>query len=306
MLVGDTNAPAQATEMQGAPPGEVIMESGTETFQQDVLDVSQSVPVIVDFWAPWCGPCKTLGPVLEEVVSELGPGIALAKINVDDNQQLAAAFKVQGIPAVKIVKDGQLAQEFTGALPKDQIDAILRPLVGDAPVPEAEAAAYQAEDLAASGDLAGAARQYEKVLEDTPNDGAALLGLAKLHLMQGNAETVQELVNLIEQVAPEYQQAQALLSQIEFAQKCHQAGGRAACAQQMLAEPADQEVRYNFACCAAIENDYETALHEWFQIIEKKPGHETAKEAMVAIFHLLGREDELVTSYQRRLYQALH
>ena len=117
---------------------------------------------------------------------------------------------------------------------------------------------------------------------------------------------MQELVNLIEQVAPEYQQAQALLSQIEFAQKCHQAGGRASCAQQMLADPADQEARYNFACCAAIENDYETALHEWLQIIEKKPGHEKAKEAMVAVFHLLGREDELVTSYQRKLYQALH
>ena len=210
-------------------PQPQVFDVDETNFEELVIKGSSERVIVVDFWAPWCGPCKTLGPVLEEVVSELGPGIALAKINVDDNQQLAQAFKVQGIPAVKIVKDGQLAQEFTGALPKDQIDAILRPLVGDAPVPEAEAAAYQAEDLAASGDLAGAARQYEKVLEDTPNDGAALLGLAKLHLMQGNAETVQELVNLIEQVAPEYQQAQALLSQIEFAQKCHQAGGRAAC-----------------------------------------------------------------------------
>ena len=287
-------------------PQPQVFDVDETNFEELVLKGSSERVIVVDFWAPWCGPCKTLGPVLEEVVSELGPGIALAKINVDDNQQLAAAFKVQGIPAVKIVKDGQLAQEFTGALPKEQIDAILRPLVDDAPVPQADVAAYQAEDLAASGDLAGAARQYEKVLEDTPNDGAALLGLAKLHLMQGNAETVQELVNLIEQVAPEYQQAQALLSQIEFAQKCHQAGGRAACAQQMLAEPADQEVRYNFACCAAIEDDYETALQEWLQIIEKKPNHEKSKEAMVAVFHLLGREDELVTSYQRKLYQALH
>ena len=287
-------------------PQPQVFDVDETNFEELVLKGSSERVIVADFWAPWCGPCKTLGPVLEEVVSELGPGIALAKINVDDNQQLAAAFKVQGIPAVKIVKDGQLAQEFTGALPKDQIDAILRPLVDDAPVPKAEAATYEAEDLAASGDLAGASRQYEKVLEETPNDGAALLGLAKLHLMQGNAETVQELVNLIEQVAPEYQQAQALLSQIEFTQKCHQAGGRASCAQQMLADPGDLEARYNFACCAAIENDYETALHEWLQIIEKKPGHEKAKEAMVAIFHLLGREDELVTSYQRRLYQALH
>ena len=85
-----------------------------------------------------------------------------------------------------------------------------------------------------------------------------------------------------------------------------QAGGRAACAQKMLADPADQEARYHFACCAAIENDYETALQEWLQILERKPSHDKAKDAMVAVFHLLGREDELVTSYQRKLYQALH
>ena len=287
-------------------PQAQIFDVDEQNFEELVLKSSQERVIVVDFWAPWCEPCKTLGPVLEEVVTELGPGIALAKVNVDDNQQLARAFRVQGIPAVKIVVDGQLAQEFTGALPKDQIEAILRPLVPDAPLPEVEAIAFEAEDLAASGDLAGAARQYEQVLEETPNDGPALLGLAKIHLMQGHVETVQELVNLIEQGTPEYQPAHALLTQIGFAQKCQQAGGRAACAQKMLANPDDQDARYHFACCAAVESDYETALQEWLQIIEKIPGDERTKEAMVAIFHLLGREDELVTSYQRKLYQALH
>ena len=287
-------------------PQAQVLDVDEQNFEELVLQGSQERVIVVDFWAPWCEPCKTLGPILEEVVAELGPGIALAKVNVDENQQLAMAFRVQGIPAVKIVIDGQLAQEFTGALPKDQIDAILRPLISDAPIPEAEQAAYEAEDLATSGDLAGAARQYEKVLEENPTDGPALLGLAKIHLMQGNVETVQELVNLIEQATPEYQQAQALLSQIEFAQKCQRAGGRATCAQQMLSDPNDQEARYHFACCAASESDYETALQEWLQIIEKKPGDEQAKEAMVAVFHLLGREDQLVTDYQRKLYQTLY
>ncbi|MFL2541317.1 MAG: thioredoxin [Candidatus Latescibacterota bacterium] len=193
-------------------PQAQVFDVNEQNFEELVLQGSTQRVIVVDFWAPWCEPCKNLGPVLEEVVAELGPGIALAKINVDENQQLAAAFRVQGIPAVKIVKDGQMAQEFTGALPKDQIESILRPLVDDAPIPEDEVAAYEAEDLAASGDLSGAAHQYEKILEETPNDSAALLGLARIHLMQGNTETVQELVNLIEQVAPEYAQAQALLS----------------------------------------------------------------------------------------------
>ena len=287
-------------------PQPQIFDVDEQNFEELVLKGSQERVVVVDFWAPWCEPCKVLGPVLEEVVTELGDGIALAKVNVDDNQQLAMAFRVQGIPAVKIVADGQLAQEFTGALPKEQIEAILRPLVPDAPLPEAEVMAFEAEDLAASGDLGGAARQYEKVLEENPNDGPALLGLAKIHLKQGNVETVQELVNLIEQGTPEHPQGQALLTQIDFARQCQQAGGRAACAQKMLADPSDRDARYHFACCAATEGDYEAALQEWLQMIEHKPGDEEAKQAMVAVFHLLGREDQLVTDYQRKLYQTLH
>ena len=162
------------------------------------------------------------------------------------------AFRVQGIPAVKIVKDGQLAQEFTGALPKEQIEAILRPLVPDAAIPEAQAL-DPADDLAALGDLDGATRQYENVLQENPTDGPALLGLAKIHLKQGCFETVQELVNLVETNTPEYPQAQALLAQIGFAHQCQQAGGRAACAQRTLGQPDDPEARHLLACCAASE-----------------------------------------------------
>ena len=109
-------------------PQPQIFDVDEQNFEELVLQGSQERVIVVDFWAPWCGPCKTLGPILEDVVAALGPGVALAKINVDENQQLATAFRVQGIPAVKIVKDGQLAQEFTGALPREQIEAILRPL----------------------------------------------------------------------------------------------------------------------------------------------------------------------------------
>ena len=207
-------------------PQPQIFDVDEQNFEELVIQGSLERVIVVDFWAPWCGPCKTLGPILEDVVAALGPGVALAKINVDENQQLATAFRVQGIPAVKIVKDGQLAQEFTGALPKEQIEAILRPLVSDAIIPEAQVI-DQADDLAALGDFDAAARQYENVLEENPTDGPALLGLAKIHLQQGRLETVQELVNLIETDTPEYPQAQALLTQIEFAHQCQQAGGRA-------------------------------------------------------------------------------
>ena len=219
-------------------PQPQIFDVDEQNFEELVLQGSQERVIVVDFWAPWCGPCKTLGPILEDVVAALGPGVALAKVNVDENQQLAMAFRIQGIPAVKIVKNGQLAQEFTGALPREQIEAILRPLVADAPIPEAQEI-EQADDLASLGDLDAAAHQYEQMLEENPTDGPALLGLAKIHLQQGRFETVQELVNLVETDTPEYPQAQALLTQIKFAHQCQQAGGRAACAQRVLSQPDD-------------------------------------------------------------------
>lgn len=286
-------------------PRPQIFDVDEQNFEEQVLQGSLERVIVVDFWAPWCGPCKTLGPILEDVVTALGPGVALAKVNVDENQQLAMAFRVQGIPAVKIVKNGQLAQEFTGALPKEQIEAILRPLVSDAPIPEAQAT-DQADDLAALGDLDGAARQYENVLAEKPTDGPALLGLAKIHLEQGRFETVQELVNLVETDAPEYPQGQALLAQIDFAHQCQQAGGRAACAQRILGQPDDPEARHLFACCAASEGDYEAALQEWLHIVGKRSNGDQAKDSMVAVFHLLGRDNPLVASYQRKLYQTLY
>ena len=110
-----------------------VIEVDQDNFEEVVIKGSQERVIVIDFWAPWCGPCRTLGPILEEVVAGLGPGVALVKIDVDENQELAAAFRVQGIPAVKVVKDGQLVQEFTGALPREQVEAILRPLVGPLP-----------------------------------------------------------------------------------------------------------------------------------------------------------------------------
>jgi len=285
-----------------------IFDVDRNNFEEAVLKGSQERLIVVDFWAPWCEPCRTLGPILEELVAELGPGVALAKVNADENQELAQAFRVQGIPAVKIVKDGQLVQEFTGALPKEQIEEILRPLVPAVEGAEDEDLQEQATQLAILGDLDGAARLYEKILEDKPEEGPAILGLAKIRLQQGDFDALQELVNLIEEGTPEYQQARALLDQIEFARVCVESGGRAVCAQKMLADPDDLDARYSFACCAAAEGDYETALKEWLTVVERQSNFRdgAVKDAMVAVFHLLGRENELVSEYQRRLYQALY
>jgi putative thioredoxin len=286
-----------------------VFDVDVNNFEAEVINGSKERVIVVDFWAPWCEPCKTLGPVIEEVVRSLGAGVALAKVNVDENPQLAQVFKVQGIPAVKIVKDGQLVQEFTGALPKEQIEEILRPLV---PVVEGDGQEgdllAQAQTQLQMGDMAGAAGLYEQHLEDKPDDAAAILGLARARLFEGNAEAVEAAVAKLEKGTKEHEQGKALLEQIGFASSCTAAGGRQACAAKMLADADDLEARYNFACCAAAEGDFESALREWFAVTEKDRewNKGAAKEAMVAVFRLLGRENELVADYQRQLYRMLH
>ncbi len=283
---------------------EQIFDVDQANFEEAVIKSSHERIVVVDLWAPWCGPCRTLGPILEEVISALGEGVALAKVNVDENQDLAAAFQVQGIPAVKIFKDGQVVEEFAGALPRAQIEEILRPLVST----EADDLLTQAETLAENGDLENAARLYEQVLEERPEEGRPLMGLARVRLLEENFEAVKNLAAKIGQGTPEYDQAQALLNQIEFRQTCEQCGGRAALAQQLLADPDDLESRFNFACCAAAEEDYATALTEWLEVVERKKDFRdgAAKDAMVSIFHLLGRDHEIVADYPRRLYRTLY
>ena len=230
-----------------------IFDVEAATFEEVVIKGSSDRVIVVDFWAPWCGPCKTLGPMLEEVVTALGSGVALAKVNVDENQELAMAFRVQGIPAVKVVVDGKLVDEFTGALAKDQIDALLRKHVPDAPAPEAETVENLVSQGGAhleAGELAGAEALYRQALEQKEEAFGALVGLARIRLLQDKGDEVRELVSGIEEGNPEYDQGQALLTQLEFRGTCESAGGRQTCASRVLANPDDLEARFTFACCA--------------------------------------------------------
>ncbi|MDA0334881.1 MAG: thioredoxin, partial [bacterium] len=273
---------------------------------------NSDIPVVVDFWAEWCGPCKTLGPILEEVVAALGPGIVLAKVDVDANQELAQAFRVQSIPAIKVVKDGQLIDEFTGAVPREQLEQRLRQHVPDAPPGATEELADLVDAARAQlelGDTVSAERLFEEALREDSDNGAAILGLARLRLMENADEAViRELVGRLEEGSAEWEQGQALLTHLEFRGHCTAAGGAQVCAARLQSDPDDSEARYLVGCCAAVAGDYGTALEMWFAIVETDRNFRdgAAKDAMVSVFHLLGRQHPAVDDYPKRLYRTLY
>ena len=285
-----------------------IFDVDTSEFEEIVIKGSQDRVIVVDFWAPWCGPCRTLGPILEEVVTMLGPGIALAKVNVDENQQIAMTFGVQGIPAVKVVKDGRLVQEFTGALPKEEVERILRPLVVLPEDTEAEERLSEARDLAKAGDLEAAAAVFESQIEESKEDTEAILGLARIRVKQGHFDQVNELIQKVEPGSSDYDKAQALLAQIGFVRTCQDAGGLEQCQARLTEDPDNLDARFDFATCAAANDDFAMALKEWFTIVERDKGFRNgaAKDAMVAVFRLLGRHNEIVADYPQRLHRTLY
>ena len=285
-----------------------IFDVESADFEELVIEGSQDRVIVIDFWAPWCDPCRTLGPILEEVVNSLGPDIALAKVNVDDNQQLAMAFGVQGIPAVKIVKEGGLVQEFTGALPKEEIEKILRPLVSLPAADEAEDLLNEAQSLAAAGELQEAARLLASQIAENDENTEAIVELARIRLRQGDFDQVEELVKKVEPGSSDYDRAQALFAQIGFVRTCQEVGGREGCRERLAADPQDLDARFEFASCAAAEDDFSTALREWLTIVERDKGFRdgAAVEAMVSVFRLLGRHNDIVADYPQRLHRTLY
>src|ERR1700761_1282118 len=199
-LIGPGGRPLTSQPANNAASGNSphIKDSGLQTFAADVLEQSREVPVIVDFWAPWCGPCKTLGPSLEAAVEAADGAVKLVKVNIDENPEIAQQLRIQSIPTVYAFRNGQPVDGFMGALPDSQVKAFVATLAGGGggehdhhhhggPEHTAEVLAVAAEALAA-GDIEMAARAYGHVLEDEPGNPDAVAGLARAYLAAGDAD----------------------------------------------------------------------------------------------------------------------
>jgi putative thioredoxin len=272
-----------------------------ENFEAEVLERSNSVPVLVDFWAPWCGPCKVLGPLLEKLVAEYAGEFFLAKVNVDENQGLANVFGIQGIPAVKLFKDGDLASEFTGALPEPMVREFLSKFLPSAADKEAEKAAELEDD----GKISEAKALYQAILESDPNHAKALLGMGRLAMNEANQDAALSYLDKISEVADERKEADRLIARLKLQGGAAQNEG--ALREKVKSEPNNVAARFELAQALASVEKYEEALNEFLNIVKTDRAFQddAARKAMIQIFEVLGSDDPLTDKYRSELAAAL-
>ncbi len=266
-----------------------VIEVNERGFEQEVLARSQQLPIVIDFWAPWCGPCRTLGPTLERLAVEAKGAWMLAKVNVDENPRLQQAFRVQSIPAVMAVRQGKLVDQFVGALPESQIRAWLKRFV-----PEPGGSLLEAARELEASDAEGAMARYRLLLGEEPTNADALFALGRLLLLKGSPEGVATLKELPAS-SPLYARAQAALPLADFV--------------ALGAGPPDGELdaRYRFAGSAAAARDYGQAFEALLAIVARDRSfrNDGARKALLALFAALGDEHPLVPAARRKLASTL-
>ena len=295
----------------GGPNGAVIKDSDTENFLADVIEASRDTPVVVDFWAPWCEPCKTLGPIIEKVVQGAGGAVRLVKINIDENQDLAQQMRIQSIPAVYAFVDGQPVDGFMGALPESQVKAFVDNLTGGAsgagPSP-IDAALEQAKAALEAGDAETAATIYGQVLQHEPTSLAAAAGLVRCRIGAGAFEEARAILDSLPPAAAEDTEVSAARSALDLAEKAGQAAGQIPELQARLAaDENDHQARFDLAMALYGADQTEAAIDGLIEIVRRARtwNEEAARKQLVQIFEALGHTHELTMEGRRRLSTVL-
>jgi putative thioredoxin len=288
---------------QAAPAEGLIKETSEATFMADVIEASREVPVIVDFWAPWCGPCKTLGPMLEKAVAEAKGKVRMVKVNVDENQQIAAQLRIQSIPTVYAFFQGQPVDGFQGAVPGSEIKAFVDRLVGlagDGGLGEALAAA---EEMLAQGAAADAAQVFASILQEEPEHAGAYGGLVRAHLLAGQEDRAEALLDQVPDKIAQAPEIEAARAQLRLLRQAATAGPVAELRARVEADPDDHQARFDLANALQAAGEVQAAVDELLELFrrDREWNEGAAKTQLFTIFDALKPQDPIVLQGRRKL-----
>ncbi|KIN76366.1 thioredoxin [Sulfitobacter mediterraneus] len=293
--------------LSGAPDADLIKDSDEASFMQDVVEASQTTPIVVDFWAPWCGPCKTLGPQLEAAVKAAKGAVKMVKVNVDEAQMIAGQLQIQSIPTVYAFHKGQPIDGFQGAQPESEIKAFIDRVVksagGEAPGDQLDEAVAAAEEMLAEGAAADAAQTFAAILGEDPLHAGAYGGMVRSYLALDDLDQAEALLNgapIEISNAPELEAAHA---QLELARQAADAGPVAELTAAVEASPEDNQARFDLAQALYANGDAEAAVDHLLDIFkrDREWNEGAAKTQLFTIFDALKPNDPVVLNGRRKL-----
>jgi putative thioredoxin len=297
MIIGETAS--------ASPPKDLVKDATDATFMKDVVEASKDQPVIVDFWAPWCGPCRQLGPVLERVVNASKGAVKMVKVNIDENPAYAGQLRVQSIPAVFAFKDGRPVDAFMGARPESDVKAFIDRLAGPPPASAVDQLLEMAAESLKLNDLGGAAQAFAQILQSDPENVKAIVGLARVYLMGGDPQNAAELLKMLPEGAkdPELDSLRAAMKFVEDAPEDLTAFERA-----VQNSPDDHSARLAYAKALAGYGRLDEAVDHLLHIIgaEREWNGGAARAVLLSIFDAAGQTSEVTKSGRRRLSAILY
>jgi len=285
----------------------LVKDTTTQTFRKDVLEESRRQPVVVDFWAPWCGPCKQLTPVLEKAVRSAKGAVKLVKMNIDDHPAIAGQMGIQSIPAVIAFVNGQPADGFMGALPESQVTAFLERLTKQEIRSEEQELLKSADAALVAGDPAGAAELYSEILAGEPANAHALAGLARSYLEIGSIEQAKHTLAQVPGEKRNEAAVAAARAALEVAEQAAHLGPVAELEQKVAANPLDHQARFDLAIALNGSNRRQEALDHLIEIVrrDRKWNDDGARKQLVQFFEAWGPTEEHTVAGRRRLSSIL-
>ena len=302
VTIFDTETPDAGAGNGSIPVGDIIKDSDTNNFSTDVIDQSTKIPVVVDFWAPWCGPCKQLSPTLDKLAREYGGKIQLVKINVDENQELATQMRVQSIPMVVAFKDGQPVDGFAGALPESQLRQFFEKLTGSEGSP-IEQALEKASMMVANGDTQNAAEIYSQILAQDPTNATSHAGVAKCLIEAEGIEKAQAYLKGLDADMLNKEEVKSVLAAIDLEHASTDTEETDSLRQKLATSPDDPQLRYDLAIALYGDGCSEEAINILVELVKthKTWNEEAARAQLLKIFEALGHSDPITIEGRRKL-----